>query len=182
MSGAFADDYPLAVNLDRIYRESGGYTRDAIKALYDAILNERAQRLTREFTVQPVPFNANDFTGSGSMTWTLTSGDIGGFWAQRVGVDRLRISFGLYTGTTGGVASASLRFQIPFGHTLVAGQEEVNPIFIRTTAGGEEIGYAYARPGTSTTQILLQRLGGVNWPLETNTITVAGQITIPIQV
>lgn len=163
--------------LDRILRKDWAAVRESFITLARALNEERTQRLTREYSVNAVPFNAADFAGENALTWTVAAGDVLGFHAARI-LDSLIVSFRLDTTTTGGVTDPVLTLAIPFGFTCNRQTESVG--FVSTTGGGVESLRIIVTPAVSTRKMRLLRQSGANWPLETNTVVVIGQIAIPI--
>jgi hypothetical protein len=63
-------------------------------------------------------FDANDYTGSGSMTWTVDSGDVTTMAYTLIGTTMI-VSFFLVNTTVGGTPSSTLQIAIPGGYSGV---------------------------------------------------------------
>jgi hypothetical protein len=65
--------------------------------------------------MQDVPYNANDFSGNGAMTWTVEAGDIVSF---RYGIQgkMLFVSLFIVTSSIAGVLDSTLQIKLPGGY------------------------------------------------------------------
>lgn len=68
-----------------------------------------------------IPFNAADFTGGGTSTWTVDSGDVALETYQQKG-KLLTVWLSIASSTTGGTASSNKNFALPNGFTLSSTQ------------------------------------------------------------
>ena len=121
-------------------------------------------------------FNAGDFTAAGSMTWTLTSGDVGTYAYSLIG-NQMTVLFELNTTTVGGTANTNLKIKIPASKTAT-----------KTTRNGMKYTNNNAAPysngfcaviATSTT-IDCYIDAATNWTLTTDLTNVLGQITFEV--
>ena len=124
----------------------------------------------------PVAFNAANFTGNGSMTWTLQAGDQLGYAYTLVG--KTMFISGYFNQTTvGGVVNTDLRVAIPGGFIaagLIVGLARVNP-----AAGAFSAGTVYVTNGATT--INFQTLSGANWVAGVDITAVQFSLAFPIQ-
>lgn len=88
------------------------YQYDASTARWRLIDHNQGKPIT-------VTFSAGDFTGSGSMTWDVASGDIL-VDVYEIKGRMLFLQFGYNTTTVGGTASSELRKTFPNGYTCAA--------------------------------------------------------------
>jgi hypothetical protein len=116
-------------------------------------------------------FSAGNFTGSGSMTWTLTSPDQRLLAYTRIG-KTIIVRFYIIASSVGGTPATFLQITIPdglisadHGRTLCWASDNGTP----TTAS------VIVSP--SGTTLSIGRLDGANWSAATNTTEVAGEIT-----
>jgi hypothetical protein len=122
---------------------------------------------------QTVTFAAGNFTGNGSMTWTLTSPDQVSFWYQ-IHNKLMTVGFQLDTTTVGGTPSTELRILIPNSRTCaVATFEKVGWANDNGT-----VREAYA--AISGTTIAIRRTDGAAWTASTNLTYAYGRVTFPI--
>lgn len=120
-------------------------------------------------------FNAGDFTGNGSMTWTLASGDVDTL-AYTIQGKKMTVSFVLNTTTVGGTLNTNLQILIPASKT--AAKSMVNPVYVFDNLVATT---AYAQVNTAGTTISIIKFGAGNWNASTNQTYVLGQITFEIQ-
>jgi hypothetical protein len=120
-------------------------------------------------------FAAGNFTGNGSMTWTVEAGDVATF-AYRINGKTMTVAFVLDTTTIGGTANFILFITIPAGK--VAAKTMSNPVWILNN-GTYEIGrVSVAASGTS---LNILRPNVANFALSTNNNSVYGFIAFEIQ-
>ena len=124
--------------------------------------------------VTNVAFVAGNFTGNGSMTWTVTSAQQNTFAYTLVG-NLMTVFFSIVGGTVGGTVNSILQMTIPAGKkstfTVLNGCNiENNSVYAQTACqvnpGGSQI-TCYANAG-----------GTVNWTA--GAVSVYGQITFPV--
>jgi hypothetical protein len=121
-----------------------------------------------------VAFSAGNFTASGAMTWTVDSGDVLAF-GYAIHGDMMTVGFSLQNTTVGGTLGNILKVAIPASKTPK--RYALNPILI-VDNGVATTGYAQAVPATGQLSIL--RTAGGNYSAATNTTSVYGEITFPI--
>jgi hypothetical protein len=122
-------------------------------------------------------FSAGDFTGSGSMTWTVSSGDVVTM-TYRLSGRTLTVVFSLDTTTVGGTAS----FGLLIGNGQWGGFTTVRKCLNMTSfyAGSVDgVGFAYVHDASSD-HIELLTLDESNWPLETDGNYQYGQVTFEV--
>ena len=126
--------------------------------------------------VRDHPFSAGEFTASGSMTWTVDSGDVATFKYQingRVMTVWLTIS----TSTTGGTADTTLSLVIPYSKTAAAtvvGFCHLND----PASGGHQTGKIYSVSGD--THLYVKKTAEGNFGLDTNALSVQAVFSFPI--
>lgn len=108
--------------------------------------------------MNPVPFNAGDFVGVGTLTWTVELADVVNH-AVALSGNMCWLSLNLASTTTGGVADASLRYVIPFG--VVARASLVLPIIVQPHAAAVQLGAAILTAGSGN--IDFQTVPQVDW-------------------
>lgn len=123
-----------------------------------------------------VPFDAGDFTGSGSMTWTVEEADISTFAWVRSG-KTMTVTFFLNATTVAGTPDTSLQILIPDGR--VGDGAHANTVFAKdadTTVA------AWCFVGDASTVIDCRLLGvGPTWTADPNDTQLRGQVTFRIQ-
>lgn len=123
---------------------------------------------------QSVPFDAANFSGNGSMTWTVVSAGQSTFWYALVG-QLLVVNFDV-SGTAGGTPDSQLLITVPGNFTVLAGA--INPVLV-VTNGTAAIGYAFASISTPTViAVLNSAAGNVDWTA--GTVEVYGQIAFQV--
>lgn len=121
---------------------------------------------------QSALFAAGHFTASGSMTWTVASGDVA---VNRYAYDAFNQSFAwqfyVVTSTVGGTPSTGLRIANPLG--LTSARTVASPCWISDNGVAVQ-GLAVAEAGTA--YISIQRKDSGNFAAATNNTIVLGQI------
>lgn len=123
-----------------------------------------------------VAFNAANFSGLTSMTWTVASGDQKEFSYVLQG-KMMTMFFSIETSTVGGTPSSALKLAVPGGKTI-ASTNIYNPISVKDATNTVETGFAQAAAGN--TFIYLYRAGNATWTASTDTTEVHGQITFGV--
>lgn len=122
-----------------------------------------------------VAFNAADYTGSGSITWTVASGDVvqNSFYIKG---RRLTMEFEIGTSTVAGTGGI-LQIKVPNGYS--GAMKATNPChyFENSTFG---IGYTRMNPASSATNIQISKPDLANWAASTDATTVRGTITFDL--
>ena len=122
-----------------------------------------------------VSFSAGDFTASGSMTWTVGSGDVVTFAYRKIG-KHMTVAIQLTATTVGGTPDTYLYITIPAGAT--AAKQVSNIAWCQLGVG---LGFFCNLEVTAGgTVIRAFRVGGT-WDTGTNTHDLMGEITFPIQ-
>src|SRR5205085_11047721 len=89
---------------------------------YDATTGRWRESLLDPGAAIAVPFSAGDYTASGSMTWTVASGDVQtDTYVQRGTFVTLTST--INTSTVGGTPAGELRKAIPGGFTAKSGEQ-----------------------------------------------------------
>lgn len=121
-------------------------------------------------------FSAGNFTASGSMTWTVASGDVNTFKYVVVG-KTMTVWFQLDTTTVGGTPDTELRIAVPGSATVGGGN--YHGTFIYSDNGGAYTAGRWAAQSGGTI-IRLIKLPTANWTAATNTTQVFGSCTFEI--
>lgn len=123
-------------------------------------------------------FSAGDFTGSGAMTWTVRSSDVGTFTYTLVGLT-MTVAFQVNTSSVGGVADVNLRIKIPGGFTAASTMWQACSV----NDNGAGFAVAMAQVVSGGTQIVIWKdatLTG-NWAASVHLTQVQGTITFAVQ-
>jgi hypothetical protein len=116
-----------------------------------------------------VAYDALNFTGLNSMTWTVGSDDQFTYTYTVIGKIML-LSFDVRHSTVGGTADKFLLLKIPGGYTSQSTSSSV--VICNDNNAGEAV--CRATTITSGSQLLLGRLDSANWTLCTNLTAVFG--------
>jgi hypothetical protein len=122
-----------------------------------------------------VSFSAGDFTGSGSMTWTVEAGDVTAFRYLKIG-KTLWVSFYIVTTTIAGTPSTALQIKIPGSYAAATAM--LVPVLL-TDNGTRATGYASVV--ADATVITVSRTDQANYGASTNQTNVYGQIAFEIK-
>lgn len=120
-------------------------------------------------------FAAGNFTGNGSMTWTVAAGDVATFAYAIVG-KMMTVAFSIITTTVGGTPDTLLQILIPGGKTSTKAMY---------SAIGQMLDNNVATTGrinveAGDTKIYIQRTDLAAFTASTNLTYVRGQITFEI--
>ena len=121
-------------------------------------------------------FSAGDFTGSGSMTWTVAEADVVTY-AYTIINKMMTVSFDIRTTTVAGTPSTTFSITIP------ASKVSTKPMFSTVFVFDNSASAAspcYAAVAASGTTIDIALLAGGNFAASTNLTYVRGQITFEI--
>ena len=124
-----------------------------------------------------VTYAAGNFTGSGSMTWTVQSGDQVTY-AYRLADDVMTVWFALTTTSVGGTPDLSLRIAIPAGKTSAI--TTAMPAGLSIDNGSTPAGPTRVLVAAGDPYIYLQRYDGANWAASANLTYAYGVITFPV--
>ena len=120
-------------------------------------------------------FDAANFTGNNSMTWTVGSGDVVTYMYTIIG-NTMIINFYIITSSVGGTPSTLLQIAIPASKTSI--DDVYNACAIQDAGGAAAVGAVTVTPGGSV--IRIQNLAGTNWSAATNNTSLFGSITFGI--
>lgn len=126
--------------------------------------------------ITPV-FSAGDYTGNGSMTWTVDSGDVqtcSYILRGRI----LTMHVAILTSTVGGTLNTSLRRAIPGGYVA---NEVINVPCRVLDAGTWLTGVAAVGTGGTVLAFLRDLTGATNWSAATNNTLVVAAISFKVQ-
>jgi hypothetical protein len=122
-----------------------------------------------------VTFNSGNFTASGSMTWTVASGDQGVYQWTEIG-KTMHVAFEINTSTVGGTPSTELRIAIPNGRTASGTTSGTFAGLDNSTA---ITGYWRVVNGNAYISLFVN-LGTPNWTAATDSTYVRGIATISL--
>lgn len=125
-----------------------------------------------------VAFAAGNFSGSGTQTWTLTSGDQLSYRYMAIG-KTLWILFDLETTSVGGVADVDLRLALPAGFTTASVSITGNFLYIDNGAASD-IGYVRIS-GVGQSYIQLRKRDSSNWTASVNNTSAIGTVMLEVQ-
>ena len=121
-----------------------------------------------------IAFSAGNFTGSGTITWTVASGDQITY-AYTVKGKSVTLSWYIATSSVSGTG-AELRIAIPAGMTST---RQVRTSYWYSDNGTEGTGLAWQIAGEAFIRLYKSSTAS-NWSAATDNTTVAGQITFEI--
>lgn len=148
------------------------YQYDATTARWRLIAHDQGAWITPAY-------NAGDYTASGSMTWTVDSGDVFAF-RYRLSGRMLTVNFAILSTSVGGTLSNGLKIKIPGGFSsaffsLFAGG-------LLSDAGATDTGCPLSTESTpGGTNILISKFGAANMSAATNTTNVYGTFPFEVQ-
>jgi len=122
------------------------------------------------------PFNAGNFTASGSMIWTVEAGDVTTYQSMIIG-KTMWVNFCINTSTVGGTLSDILSIKIPLGK--VSKEVVITKVGYLDDSGTLKEGRVKVSSGGTVLSIYLY-VGG-NFAASTNGTHVIGQIFFEIQ-
>lgn len=120
------------------------------------------------------PFRPGDFTGFGTMTWTVTQAAFITFDWNLVG-DRMLLSFDLRNTTVVAVLTAALQMKIPGGY--YAKRADANLCRILDNAV-QATGYVQSTMDSNL--LLIQRMDGANFAAAAANTSVKGQLNFKV--
>lgn len=147
-------------------------TRDPTDASYGAKWVP-ANQLTAPWT--DVPYAASDYTGSGSMIWTVEAGDVITSAVLPIG-RMLLFTLQIDSSSVGGSPATYLRVKVPFGYVPARSMDIVG------SANDGDLGTTLTRVRVfqSDPNILILRTDGANWRIFSNATSVRLQMSILI--
>lgn len=124
-------------------------------------------------------FNAADYSGSGAMTWTLTSPDVA-LMQWRLRGKELTITFAIDTATVGGTPATDLKIgQGAYGGFTGSGTQYIGTI-VRAVDGLSTLVDAYIQANPSATFLRILKLSFAVWSAATNTNSAYGFILMGV--
>lgn len=124
----------------------------------------------------PVPYSAGNFTASGSMSWTVTSGEQITYAYMLIG-KTMTLEYAINLSTVGGTPDTELRIAIPGG--FVAQTTAVLSAIRAFDNGSDTVGFNGSVAGQ--TYIRSWRSGFSNWAASTTNTTVQGVAIFQVQ-
>jgi hypothetical protein len=118
-------------------------------------------------------YAAGDFTASGSMTWTVDSGDISTY-AYKLDGRRLSVLFAIISTSVGGTLSNNLRIKVPGGFTNTKFVLSVSLNYVDAGSGGNTAGFVRITVGGTNIECYKFNVG--NWTSATNNTETYGEI------
>lgn len=120
-------------------------------------------------------FDAGNFTGAGSMTWTVAEGDVATLAYTIIG-KTMTVSFSLNETTVGGTPAEILTIVIPAGKTATKIMHNALAYAVDNSTIVQAVAFVSAGGGT----INLIKPAYTAWSASTNATTISGQITFEI--
>lgn len=125
-----------------------------------------------------VTFNAGDFTATGTMTWTVDSGDVRAFRYTQRGA-QVTIALAVADFTTGGTPDTTLRVLLPNSFTAAnQGTVAVYAYGRGRANGGTLQGIVAYTASSASTMLHIDKFDGSTWANGTNNGDVQGSVTI----
>lgn len=127
-------------------------------------------------------FSASDFTGNGSMTWTVASTDVAQISWKLTGKD-LMLMFQVATTSVGGTPNNELRWTLPYGYAIetISGTPNPNAQFLRALNNGTAESTGFTSITSDLTYIAFKRPGNANWTASTDNTNILGLFCVPIE-
>lgn len=168
---------PLAVPLHTTLRDVAEWTTRAFSSIVAGWnVNHNADG-SHKFPWVDLPFSANRYTCSGSMTWTVDASDQQMLAYRYLTPTELLMAWNIRYTDIGGVVNTELRIALP--ENVKAKTYATNPHWYRD-AGTEGVGFAGVLPGDSF--IRLYKLGSGNWTATTSDNTdTQGSLVIRVE-
>lgn len=126
-----------------------------------------------------VTYSAGDFTGNGSMTWTVDSGDLVSFQYLVVGKS-LTVGLQINTSTVGGSVSNVLQVKVPGGFSALSTSYGLGHMAYADGGAFQGGGLFQLNGAATTTLIQCLKRDISNWTLATNATGVSGTVTFEI--
>ena len=121
-----------------------------------------------------VPYNSGDFTGSGSMTWTVESADLKTFTYIQLG-KLVKVAIVIEDSSVGGTPAGTLSIALPAG--FVAAKTTLFPAFIKDN-GSFDSGAGSTGSGASTISTFTRTI--VAWQASVNATNVYHDASIEV--
>lgn len=123
-----------------------------------------------------VSFSAGNFTGNGSMTWTVASGDQAVFSYVEIGKTMV-VTVNVVTSTVGGTPASTLQIKVPNSRTIGSAQASGSFHYIDNGAAGTGLWVATA--GGTTISLFKTALAPA-WTASTDNTYVYGTFVFEI--
>jgi hypothetical protein len=186
-----------ATFLEQIRAEAGPGSAEAMKRMGAAVMSafhqehesdnrhkiihatgaifERGRTVTALGDPYSIPFTPGDFTGFGTMTWTVGATDIT-TWAYALSGSTMTLWFDLRATTIGGVATAAVQIKIPSGWYAALTVSNACQLLDNAVAAT-----GYIQSTINTNQLLVFRTDLAVWTASANNTRVHGQISFPVR-
>lgn len=122
-------------------------------------------------------YSAGNFTASGSMTWTVQSGDVLTYIYTVIG-KIMHLHFVLSGTSVGGTLSNALRIAFPLN--AISPHRSIHPIYINDNGSGNVLSIAEISAGTGYLACYAAPSESTNWSASTNVTMVSGSIAFEI--
>ena len=120
-----------------------------------------------------VTFNAGNFTASGSMTWTVASGDVSYYRWVEIG-KTMFVCVAVFTTTVGGTPSTALKVAVPNGRTAQAATG------LAIGLNNSAVFTGFWQTNGSTIDFYVDATGTTNWAAATNTTAIRAMCSFEI--
>lgn len=154
-------------------KTSGAFIYLLGSGVYASVINFSNNEYRSPADWSDVVYSAGNFTASGSMTWTVTSGQQLTY-SYILSGHVMTISFAISPSTLGGTPSNYLYIAIPAGKTAIKKTANAIAIYNNSTS---QLGTVFAVAGQS--KLYITKADGSNFTLDSTT-DITGQITINI--
>lgn len=127
----------------------------------------------------PTTFSAGNFTGSGAMTWTVSSGNVVTM-RYRLSGRELSVAFYIQSTTVGGTIDTSLTIgNAAYGGFTTAAQM-LSLFLYNDNGGGNTPGFAQSGPSTGTTSLQLSHNSLSNWSASAAATSIFGTVILEV--
>ena len=169
--------YPATTTANQILYSSSTNTIGGIATAASAVLVTNSSSVPAFVSTAWVTptFAGGNFTGNGSMTWTVDSGDVTTNAYIQIG-KTITYTFYLVNTSVGGTPNSALQIAIP--NSQAAAKTMGGVCRISDNGGAFTAGFIVVPSGGGVIQI--QKIDGSNWNASTNTTIVMGQITFEV--
>jgi len=138
---------------------------DALQEIYDSI-QAAFDEADQPATVVTPAYDAGDFTGSGTIAWTVQSGDVARY-AYTLLAQRLMVLDVQLSGTTVSGTGTELRIAIPAGYTAAA-PTMARPASVRDNNTEKPEAIAVVEQDGTYVSVYVDATQATNWSASTN--------------
>jgi hypothetical protein len=170
---------PSPIIVDENYCDKGVGYSDSDVASSLVVIGENTLAGVRSLGTRSVwrtpTYSAGNFTGNGSMTWGVDSGDVTTL-AYTISNKVMTVSFNISGTTIAGTPNTELRITIPASKTATKSMLACTALLVDN--GSRAVGYLAVN--ASTSYIAISRLDGASWSASSNNTAVYGELTFEI--